>query len=80
MEGQDQPEVDYSLVGEMVAEAESRDISIAESYRITTIVPYANKDCEVNTYTMPVQDLDEFFQNYHKTGEIVVDVQPTGDT
>jgi len=64
------------LPAEMLAEAAAEGVDVADGYRVTTVVPHAEKAPEVNTYTMPPQDLDEFFHTYGKTGEIVVDIRP----
>ena len=64
------------LSAEMLAEATAEGVDVAEAYRVTAVVPYAEKPAEVNTYTMPPQDLDEFFLDYAETAEIVVDVRP----
>lgn len=66
------------LVAEMLAEAVGECVDVADAYRITTVIPYSEKPPEVNSYTMPPQDMDDFFHSYHQTGEIVVDVRPTG--
>jgi hypothetical protein len=64
------------LTAEMLAEAVGDRVSVGDAYRITTVVPYTEQPPETNEYIMPPQDMDEFFQLYHKTGEIVVDVRP----
>lgn len=66
----------HGLVAEMLGEAAALDIEHADAYRITTVIPYSEKSPEKRTYTMPVQDLDEFFIDHHQTAEIVVDVRP----
>ncbi|QLH80999.1 hypothetical protein [Halosimplex pelagicum] len=67
------------LAAEMLAEAETAGVDVAEAYRITTVVPYTEQDPEINTYVKPPQDLDDFFQSYNQTGEIVVDIRPRED-
>jgi len=64
------------LTAEMLAEAIGDWVSVADAYRITTVVPYTEQPPETNEYVMPPQDMDEFFYSYHKTGEIVVDIRP----
>lgn len=71
------PSESTTAVTEALAEAESApDVDIADGYRITTVVPLVDHPPKINTYTMPPQDLDEFFHTYSATGEIVVDVRP----
>lgn len=67
------------LVAEILAEAAADGVDAAEAYRITTIIPYAEKPHEKETYTLPPQDLDGFFHDYGQTTEIVVDVRPVDD-
>jgi hypothetical protein len=64
------------LTAEMLAEAAAEGVEVNDAYQITTVIPYSEKPPEVRTYTKPPQDLDEFFHDYHMTGEIVVDVRP----
>lgn len=78
--GQDGDGIEHpGVVGKALILAQSEGVPVADGYRITTVVPYANKDPEVNTHHVPPQDLNEFFQTYPQTGEIVVDVRPVGD-
>lgn len=67
---------DTELTSEMISRAESTGIEVADSYQITTAIPYSDKEPDVETYTLPVEDLDDFFYGYTKTDEIVVDVRP----
>ena len=60
----------------MISRAEFEGINVAESYQITTLVPYADEESDIETYTLPVEDLDDFFHGYTKTAEIVVDIRP----
>ena len=53
---------DPELTSGMISRAESEGIDVAESYQITTIVPYADEELDVETYTLPVEDLNDFFQ------------------
>ena len=60
---------------ELVEEVEN--ISVADVYRVTTVIPYSNNP-EVKTYRITAQDLDEFFLTYCETWEIVFDIRPEG--
>lgn len=65
-----------TVVSEVLAEASVGGVDVAEAYRVTTIVPYAEKPHETNTYDLLPQDLDQFFHDYSVTAEIVVDIRP----
>lgn len=67
---------EVGLVAEVLGEAEAGGVDVAEAYRVTTIIPYAEKPHEKETYTLPAVDLDGFFHDYCQTAEIVVDVRP----
>lgn len=66
------------LVAELLAEAAAQGVSVGDAYEITTIIPYSEEDPEVKHYTMPPQDLDQFFHDYTETAEVVVDIRPAG--
>lgn len=70
-----------SIVAEMIAEARRQeDVEIAEGYHITTIVPYPEKQPDVQTYKLPPQDMDKFFYDYSDAAEVVVDIRPITDS
>jgi len=66
------------LSAEMLAEAASEGIDVADGYRVTTMVPYTDSP-EANTYDIPPQDLDEFFCSYAETAEVVIDIRVAVD-
>lgn len=69
-------ESEPGLVSEMISRAKTEGVDVSGSYQITTIIPYADEEPEVETYTLPVEDLDDFFHGYTKTAELVVDIRP----
>lgn len=75
----DESDTQFGLVAEMITRARIEGVDVANAYTVTTIIPHAEKEPEVKTYTMPVGDLDEFFYGYHQTGEIAIDVRPADE-
>ena len=64
------------IAAEMLVEAAAEGVTVADAYEITTVIPYATKEPEVKHYTLPPQDMDEFFHDYSQTSEVVVDIRP----
>lgn len=48
----------------------------SEFYRITTFIEFVDIPNHVNKYYLPSAHLDEFFLDYHQTGEEVIDIRP----
>lgn len=67
-----------SLIAEVLAEAAIGGVDVADAYEITTVIPYSKLPHELVTYTLPPQDLEEFFNDYQHTAEIIVDIRPWG--
>jgi len=67
------------VVPAMIAEAVGAGVPVAESYTVTSVIPHAEKEPEVNEYTMPPSDLDEFFRGRDNIAEVIVDVRPTAE-
>ena len=49
------------------------------TYRVVARVPYSNKPVETNVYELDRDELNQYFQDYHMTGEIVIDIRPVTD-
>lgn len=49
------------------------------TYRVVARVPYSNKPVETNVYKLDRDELNQYFQDYHMTGEIVIDIRPVTD-